>query len=80
MSKLRVNIDGIEVTGYKGQTILQLAMENGIEIPNLCHDNRLKVHGGCGLCVVEVEGTPKLLRACATEIADNMVIRTSRKE
>jgi formate dehydrogenase major subunit len=76
MSKLRVNIDGIEVTGYKGQTILQLAMENGIEIPNLCHDNRLKVHGGCGLCVVEVEGTPKLLRACATEIADNMVIRT----
>ncbi len=60
MSKLRVNIDGIEVTGYKGQTILQLAMENGIEIPNLCHDNRLKVHGGCGLCVVEVEGTPKL--------------------
>lgn len=76
MSKLRVNIDGIEVTGYKGQTILQLAMENGIEIPNLCHDNRLKVHGGCGLCVVEVEGAPKLLRACATEIADNMVIRT----
>jgi formate dehydrogenase major subunit len=76
MTKLRVNIDGIEVTGYKGQTILQLAMENGIEIPNLCYDSRLKIYGSCGLCVVEVEGVPKLLRACATEISDNMVIRT----
>lgn len=76
MSKLRVNIDGIEVTGYKGQTILQVAMENGIEIPNLCYDNRLKLYGSCGLCVVEVEGVPKLLRACATEISDNMVVRT----
>jgi len=76
MSKLKVNIDGIEVSGYKGQTILQVAMENGIEIPNLCYDNRLKIYGSCGLCVVEVEGVPKLLRACATEISDNMVVRT----
>jgi formate dehydrogenase major subunit len=76
MSKLRVNIDGIELTGYKGQTILQLAMENGIEIPNLCYDGRLKIYGSCGLCVVEVEGVPKLLRACATEISDNMVVKT----
>ncbi|MFA7215443.1 MAG: 2Fe-2S iron-sulfur cluster-binding protein, partial [Bacillota bacterium] len=79
MSKLRVNIDGIEVLGYKGQTILQLAMENEIEIPNLCYDNRLNVYGSCGLCVVEVEGVPKLLRACATEISDNMVVRTRSK-
>jgi formate dehydrogenase major subunit len=76
MSKLKVNINGIEVSGYKGQTILQVAMENGIEIPNLCYDNRLKIYGSCGLCVVEVEGVPKLLRACATEISDNMVVRT----
>jgi formate dehydrogenase major subunit len=76
MSKLRINIDGIEVTGCKGQTILQVAMENGIEIPNLCHDDRLKVYGACGLCVVEVEGVPKLLRACATEVSDNMVVTT----
>ncbi len=76
MSKLRVNINGMEVLGYKGQTILQVAMENGIDIPNLCYDKRLKIYGSCGLCVVEVEGVPKLLRACATEISDNMVVRT----
>lgn len=76
MSKIRINIDGREVTGYKGQTILQVAKENGIEIPNLCYDDRLKIYGSCGLCVVEVKGVPKLLRACATEISDNMVVKT----
>lgn len=76
MSKIRLNIDGREVTGYKGQTILQVAKENGIDIPNLCYDDRLKIYGACGLCVVEVEGVPKLLRACATEISENMVVKT----
>jgi formate dehydrogenase major subunit len=76
MSKLRLSIDGREVTGYKGQTILQVAKENGIDIPNLCYDERLKIYGSCGLCVVEVEGVPKLLRACATEISDKMVVKT----
>lgn len=76
MTKLRLNIDGLEVTGYKGQTILQVAKENGIDIPNLCYDERLKIYGSCGLCVVEVEGVPKLLRACATEISDKMVVKT----
>jgi len=76
MSKIRLNIDGREVTGYKGQTILQVAQENGIQIPNLCYDDRLKIYGSCGLCVVEVKGVPKLLRACATEISDNMIVKT----
>jgi formate dehydrogenase major subunit len=76
MTKLRLNIDGREVTGFTGQTILQVAKQNGIGIPNLCYDEKLKIYGSCGLCVVEVEGVPKLLRACATEISDNMVVRT----
>ncbi len=77
MSKIRMNINGTEVTGYKGQTILEIARENNIEIPTLCYDERVKIYGSCGLCVVEVEGIPKLLRACATEAADGMVISTN---
>lgn len=73
---MRVNIDGKEVTGYKGQTILDAARANGIDIPTLCYDERVKIYGACGLCVVETEGNPKLLRACATEISPGMVIRT----
>lgn len=74
--KIRVNIDGYEIEAQEGATILQIARENGIEIPTLCHDARVEAYGACGLCVVEVEGSPKLARACATKAADGMVIHT----
>lgn len=59
-----------------GQTILQIAAQNGIEIPNLCENGQLKHYAGCGLCVVEAEGCPKLLRACSTIPKDGQVIMT----
>ena len=77
MKQFRLNIDGKEVLGLPGQTILEVARENGIDIPTLCYDERTNIYGACGLCVVEVEGNPKLLKACATEIAPNMVVKTS---
>ncbi|MCJ7856466.1 FAD-dependent oxidoreductase [Lachnospiraceae bacterium NSJ-143] len=77
--KLRLNINGREVTGFPGQTVLEVAKENGIDIPTLCYDKRVEVYGACGLCVVEAEGNPKLLRACATTISDGMVINTNTK-
>lgn len=77
MKQYRLNIDGREVLGLPGQTILEVARENDIFIPTLCYDERTNIYGACGLCVVEVEGNPKLVKACATEIAPNMVVRTS---
>ncbi|SET76603.1 formate dehydrogenase major subunit [Natronincola peptidivorans] len=77
MIKIRLNINGKEVIGHKGQTVLEIARENGIDIPTMCHDERVEAYGSCGLCVVEVEGIPKLLRSCATEAADGMVILTN---
>ena len=77
MKKIRINIDGKEVLGLPGQTILDVAKENDIYIPTLCFDERTEIYGACGLCVVEVEGNPKMVKACATEIAPNMVILTS---
>lgn len=76
MDNLKININGKEVTAVRGQTILEVARQNGIEIPTLCYDERLKPYGGCGLCVVEVAGNSKLLRSCATEVAEGMVIST----
>ncbi|MBQ1390947.1 MAG: FAD-dependent oxidoreductase [Firmicutes bacterium] len=76
MKEYRLNIDGIEVKGLPGQTILEVARENDIFIPTLCFDERTKIYGACGLCVVEVEGNPKLCKACATEIAPGMVVMT----
>ncbi|MDR1068621.1 MAG: FAD-dependent oxidoreductase, partial [Clostridiales Family XIII bacterium] len=77
MKKFNLNIDGIEVTGLPGQTILEVAKENGINIPTLCYDERTEIYGACGICVVEVENNPKLVKACATTIAPGMVVRTN---
>lgn len=76
METINVSIDGIKCTAEKGMTILQIAAANGIEIPALCNLNDLKAYGACGLCTVEAESTPKLLRACATLADDGMVIHT----
>ena len=76
MEMIKLTINGKEVTGKKGDTILTIAAQNGIEIPNLCYNKNLKIYGSCGLCVVEAENSPKLLRACATVAAEGMVIHT----
>ncbi len=76
MEQIKITVNGVEMTGTKGETILNIAMRNGVEIPNLCYNKNLKLYGACGLCVVEAEGMPKLLRACATVAADGMVIHT----
>lgn len=77
MKKFRLNIDGKEVFGLPGQTILEVARENDVFIPTLCFDERTKIYGSCGLCVVEIEGMPKMVKACSTEIAPNMIIKTN---
>ena len=77
MDKFRLNINGKEVTGVAGQTILEVARENDIFIPTLCYDERTRIYGSCGICMCEVEGNPKLCKACATVIAPGMVVRTN---
>ncbi|MBQ3322245.1 MAG: FAD-dependent oxidoreductase [Firmicutes bacterium] len=77
MDKFRLNINGKEVTGVPGQTILEVARENDIFIPTLCYDERTRIYGSCGICMCEVEGNPKLCKACATAIAPGMVVRTN---
>jgi len=76
MAQIRVNINGKEVNTHKGYSILQAAKDNGIEIPTLCHDDNLKHFGSCGMCVVEIENNPRLIRSCSTEIQDGMIIKT----
>lgn len=73
---IQINIDGREILTHPGYTIKQVAEQNGIDIPTLCFDEKLKNYGSCGLCVVEVEGNPKLVRSCSTEIMDGMVVHS----
>ena len=69
-------IDGHEVSSTRGQTILEVARENGIEIPTLCHLDGLTDVGACRLCLVEIKGSSKLLPACVTSIYEGMEVTT----
>ena len=60
-NRIKVTINGQVCSGTSGQTILDIAEKNGIHIPNLCHNEEVKVYGACSLCVVEGEGMPKLM-------------------
>jgi formate dehydrogenase major subunit len=76
MSKLNIILNKKIITGYKGETILELARRQGIEIPTLCNDERLEPFSSCYVCVVEVEGMRGLQPACSTKIAEGMRIET----
>lgn len=76
---LNLTINGKNITVEEGTTILQAAKDNGIYIPTLCYDDAVKVYGACGLCVVEAEGIPKLLRSCSAKCSEEMVVNTESK-
>ncbi|MDQ2730554.1 MAG: bidirectional hydrogenase complex protein HoxU [Armatimonadota bacterium] len=75
-----LTVDGQEVSAVAGQTVLDVARENGINIPTLCQLDGLHNIGACRLCLVEVKGNPKLLSSCTTDVADGMDIRTATEK
>jgi len=79
MPIIRININDREIETTIGKNILLVAEENGIDIPHLCYDKRMEAYGGCGLCVVEIEGIPKLQRACATPAKNGKKTHFPRK-
>ncbi|OGO58656.1 MAG: formate dehydrogenase subunit alpha [Chloroflexi bacterium RBG_19FT_COMBO_47_15] len=76
MQPITITLDGREVSGYAGMSILTLARESGVRIPTLCHDERLSAIGACRLCIVEDEANGALMAACVTPLAPGMVINT----
>ncbi len=77
---ITLSINGKQISSPAGLTILEVARKNGIEIPTLCYDPRYKPYGSCLLCVVEVEGMPKLALSCTTEARDGMVVVTDNEK
>jgi NADH dehydrogenase/NADH:ubiquinone oxidoreductase subunit G len=76
MSEVKLTIDGIEVRGKEGMTILEAAEKVGIKIPTLCHMKDLSPSGNCRICVVELENSPRLVGACHTPITQGMLVHT----
>lgn len=76
--RFTITVDNREIEVYGGITILQALVMEGIDVPSLCHDIRLKrSNGNCGLCVVEAGAeNPRDVKACLTPVQPGMVIRT----
>ena len=76
MGSLRIRIDNKDVECDRGMTILQAAERAGVGIPTLCHHKDLVPTGSCRICVVEQEGSNRLIGSCHTPIAEGMVLHT----
>src|SRR3972149_6948355 len=70
------SLNGKTPTAAPGTTILEAALTAGIEIPHYCYHPGLPVEGSCRMCQVEVGRSPKLLVACATPVAEGMVVQS----
>lgn len=73
---ITLKIDGKDVGAKGGETILQVARENGIWIPTLCHLNGLSPVGACRLCLVEVKGFSRPVPSCVTKVSEGMEVTT----
>lgn len=69
-------IDGRDVSATADQTVLDVATENGIFIPALCHLDGITPVGACRLCLVEIQGSSKLFPACITKVEEGMQVTT----
>jgi len=75
--EISLKIDGKEVKVPEGTSVLEAARQNGVHIPTLCHHPDLTPYGGCRLCVVEVDGGPKLAASCVTPVRNGMEVVTN---
>ncbi|MCX7821728.1 MAG: 2Fe-2S iron-sulfur cluster-binding protein, partial [Brevinematales bacterium] len=80
MAKYNIKVNGFDLNIDEDMTILQAAKLAQINIPKLCNHPDLPPSAACGLCVVKVKGSNKLMRACATKIENGMDITTHDPE
>ena len=72
-----ITVDGRTMRAYEGQTVLSVAIDNGIlDIPNLCNDDKLEPTSACRMCLVEIDGAERPLPSCNTPATPGMVVRT----
>ena len=71
-----LKIDGHDISVQEGKSILEAALENGIDIPHLCFLEGLTKTGACRLCLVELKGQAKLFASCSTPVSEGMEVIT----
>ncbi len=73
---LTVMVDGQRLSARPGETVLEAARRAGVEVPTLCHDERMKPTGACRMCLVDVSDSRRMAPACRHPVSDGLVIQT----
>ncbi len=75
--RITIVLDGVEVEAPRGMMLVDAAKHGDVEIPVFCYEPKLGPPvGACRMCMVEIEGIPKLQTACSTPVRDGMVVYT----
>lgn len=77
---MHILLNNKQVECKEGQTVLEVARENGINIPTLCHEPELNAYGSCWVCSVKVEGINGFVTSCGTKVRDGMSVFTDTPE
>jgi formate dehydrogenase major subunit len=80
MKEITLTINGKQVKGKDGDTVLDICQANGIDVPTLCHYKGLSDIGACRLCVVEIERERRPVPACTYPARDGLVIQTHNEK
>src|SRR5215203_4808906 len=73
----KINVDGRSIDAKPGQMILQSCLDAGLSMPYYCYHPGLSIPASCRICLVVVEGLPKLVPSCQTPIRDGMVVHAN---
>jgi bidirectional [NiFe] hydrogenase diaphorase subunit len=78
MSEILLQVDGKEVKAKEGMTVLEAARSAGIDIPTLCHHEKLEPYGACRICIVEAEtgGRTRIVVSCIYPVEKDLIVRT----
>ena len=80
MNEISLTINGQQVKGKAGDTVLEVCQANGIDVPTLCHLDGLSDIGACRMCVVEIEKERRPVPACTYPAREGLVVRTDSEK
>lgn len=80
MREITLTIDGKQVQGKEGDTVLQVCEANNIQVPTLCHLKGLTDVGACRMCIVEIEKERRPVPACTYPARDGLVVQTKNEK
>ncbi|TMQ54368.1 MAG: 2Fe-2S iron-sulfur cluster binding domain-containing protein [Candidatus Eisenbacteria bacterium] len=76
MASVKIKVDGREIAVEKGTNLIEAAKNAGVAVPHFCYHPGLPVVGVCRICLCELEGRPKLVAGCATQVEEGMHVIT----